>query len=60
MGCGELRDENDVAFRVLAKRKKWKRCPKCRHFVELVDGCKAVRCKLVCCFLSSLFLFLKY
>ncbi|OIT20369.1 PREDICTED: probable E3 ubiquitin-protein ligase RNF217 [Nicotiana attenuata] len=43
--CGELRDENDVAFRVLAKRKKWKRCPKCRHFVELVDGCKSVRCR---------------
>ncbi|XP_009782236.1 E3 ubiquitin-protein ligase RSL1-like [Nicotiana tabacum] len=42
---GGLRDENDIAFRVLAKSKKWKRCPQCRHFVELNEGCKFVTCR---------------
>nr|XP_009759113.1 PREDICTED: probable E3 ubiquitin-protein ligase RNF144A [Nicotiana sylvestris] len=36
--CGELKDENDVAFNVLAKRNKWKRCPQCHHFVERIEG----------------------
>nr|XP_018632036.1 probable E3 ubiquitin-protein ligase RNF144A [Nicotiana tomentosiformis] len=42
---GGLRDENDIAFRVLAKSKKWKRCPQCRRFVELNEGCKFVTCR---------------
>ncbi|KVI07686.1 Zinc finger, C6HC-type [Cynara cardunculus var. scolymus] len=41
---GETRDENDVAFGVLAERKGWIRCPTCQHFVELADGCTIVRC----------------
>ncbi|KAL8096915.1 hypothetical protein AgCh_030122 [Apium graveolens] len=40
----ELRDRNDVAFGMLAERRKWKRCPVCLHFVELVSGCSIVKC----------------
>ncbi|KAJ0798201.1 putative IBR domain, E3 ubiquitin ligase RBR family, TRIAD supradomain-containing protein [Helianthus annuus] len=41
----ETMDQNDVAFGVLSERKKWMRCPKCRHCVELVKGCEIVRCR---------------
>ncbi|KAH7835838.1 hypothetical protein Vadar_030378 [Vaccinium darrowii] len=41
------RDRNDVAFGVLAEKKKWMRCPGCKHFVERVDGCRIVTCSLV-------------
>ncbi|PHU10690.1 hypothetical protein BC332_22550 [Capsicum chinense] len=47
-GCEEsrgLRDANDVVFGVLAERKKWKRCPQCRHFVGRRGGCKIVKCR---------------
>ncbi|KAI7746370.1 hypothetical protein M8C21_016023, partial [Ambrosia artemisiifolia] len=43
---GEIMDRNDVAFGVLSERKKWMRCPKCRHCVELVKGCNMVRCRI--------------
>ncbi|KAH7835503.1 hypothetical protein Vadar_026766 [Vaccinium darrowii] len=42
---GEMRDMNDVAFGVLAETKNWTRCPLCKHFVELVDGCTNVKCR---------------
>ncbi|XP_076940898.1 E3 ubiquitin-protein ligase RSL1-like [Bidens hawaiensis] len=42
---GEIRDQNDVAFGVLSEKKKWKRCPNCRHCVELVLGCNSVKCR---------------
>ncbi|XP_047312659.1 E3 ubiquitin-protein ligase RSL1-like [Impatiens glandulifera] len=32
---GVIRDAEDVAFKVLEKVNNWKRCPKCRHCVEL-------------------------
>ncbi|XP_049389418.1 E3 ubiquitin-protein ligase RSL1-like [Solanum stenotomum] len=41
----ELRDRNDVVFGVVAEANKWKRCPQCRHFVELIEGCKIVKCR---------------
>ncbi|XP_057783095.1 E3 ubiquitin-protein ligase RSL1-like [Salvia miltiorrhiza] len=47
-GCdesGEARDRNDVAFGRLAEQNKWKRCPRCRHFVELLEGCRIVKCR---------------
>ncbi|XP_051145266.1 E3 ubiquitin-protein ligase RSL1-like [Andrographis paniculata] len=47
-GCeesGELRDRNDVAFGRLAEQKQWTRCPRCRHFVELMEGCQIVKCR---------------
>ncbi|XP_060168467.1 E3 ubiquitin-protein ligase RSL1-like isoform X1 [Lycium barbarum] len=43
--CGELRDGNDVAFGMLAELNKWKRCPTCRHIVQLIEGCKIVKCR---------------
>ncbi|XP_076935535.1 E3 ubiquitin-protein ligase RSL1-like [Bidens hawaiensis] len=42
---GEIRDQNDAAFGSLCERKKWKRCPGCRHCVERVEGCPFVRCR---------------
>ncbi|CAI9769077.1 unnamed protein product [Fraxinus pennsylvanica] len=47
-GCeesGELRDRNDVAFGRLVEQKKWVRCPRCRHFVELTEGCRIIKCR---------------
>ncbi|KAH7836293.1 hypothetical protein Vadar_034362 [Vaccinium darrowii] len=43
---GEMRDMNDVAFAELAERMNWTRCPRCKHFVELVDGCTIVMCRI--------------
>ncbi|KAF7128178.1 hypothetical protein RHSIM_Rhsim11G0181600 [Rhododendron simsii] len=40
---GEMRDSNDIAFRELARRKNWMRCPGCKHFVMLVHGCPIVK-----------------
>ncbi|XP_019258441.1 PREDICTED: probable E3 ubiquitin-protein ligase RNF217, partial [Nicotiana attenuata] len=40
--CGEV---NDGAFRELAKNNKWKRCPRCRYFVERIQGCKFIYCR---------------
>ncbi|KAL3515127.1 hypothetical protein ACH5RR_022029 [Cinchona calisaya] len=34
---GELRDRNDRAFGVLVEQKNWRRCPRCQHFVELIE-----------------------
>lgn len=42
---GEMRDLSDVAFGVLAEARKWMRCPRCRHFVELAQGCAIVHCR---------------
>ncbi|KAL6531866.1 hypothetical protein OROMI_028229 [Orobanche minor] len=47
-GCDEnglMRDRNDVAFGRLVERNNWMRCPRCRHFVELVAGCRIVKCR---------------
>ncbi|CAK9142059.1 unnamed protein product [Ilex paraguariensis] len=47
-GCqesGDLRDRDDTAFGVLVERKHWKRCPQCHHFVELIEGCRIVKCR---------------
>ncbi|KAL8540190.1 hypothetical protein ACS0TY_001680 [Phlomoides rotata] len=47
-GCeeiGETMDRNDTAFGRLVEQKKWMRCPRCRHFVELVEGCRIVKCR---------------
>ncbi|KAH6756104.1 hypothetical protein C2S52_018183 [Perilla frutescens var. hirtella] len=41
----EPRDGNDVAFGRLVEEKKWKRCPRCRHFVELMEGCPIIKCR---------------
>ncbi|KAG6411943.1 hypothetical protein SASPL_124598 [Salvia splendens] len=47
-GCeesAEARDRNDLAFGRLVEQNRWRRCPRCRHFVELVEGCRIVKCR---------------
>jgi E3 ubiquitin-protein ligase RNF144 len=36
---------DDLMLRDLAKDKRWQRCPKCRMFVEKIDGCKFMKCR---------------
>ncbi|XP_076917709.1 E3 ubiquitin-protein ligase RSL1-like [Bidens hawaiensis] len=48
------RDENSVAFDLLYKKNKWRRCPRCGHCVERVDGCALIRCRFVCPLFNSL------
>ncbi|KAE9447287.1 hypothetical protein C3L33_20791, partial [Rhododendron williamsianum] len=43
--CEELRDWSDVAFADFVARKKWMRCPNCRHCVERVHGCSIIKCR---------------
>nr|XP_043631521.1 probable E3 ubiquitin-protein ligase RNF217 [Erigeron canadensis] len=43
--CVEVEDENDVAFEHVSKRNKWQRCPVCRHCIERISGCNAVKCR---------------
>ncbi|XP_058190743.1 E3 ubiquitin-protein ligase RSL1-like [Rhododendron vialii] len=43
--CEELRDWSDVAFADFVARKKWMRCPKCRHCVERFYGCSFIKCR---------------
>ncbi|KAK1408401.1 hypothetical protein QVD17_40140 [Tagetes erecta] len=49
--CKEFgkREDDDVAV-AFAKKKKWMRCPKCKFFVEKVDGCKRISCRCKCSF----------
>ncbi|XP_043705413.1 probable E3 ubiquitin-protein ligase RNF217 [Telopea speciosissima] len=41
----EMRERNEILFAELAQRRKWTRCPICKHCVELVSGCPVVRCR---------------
>ncbi|KAJ7236179.1 hypothetical protein C8J57DRAFT_137915 [Mycena rebaudengoi] len=38
------RAPEDVAFAILAKQEKWRRCPKCSAMVELKFGCNHITC----------------
>lgn len=38
------RAPEDLAFTELAKKEKWRRCPKCRAMVELKYGCNHITC----------------
>ncbi|GJT34522.1 hypothetical protein Tco_0924941 [Tanacetum coccineum] len=38
-------DANDAAFGVVCETEGWKRCPKCRLFIEKYDGCETVTCR---------------
>ncbi|KAM0001196.1 putative transcription factor C2H2 family [Helianthus debilis subsp. tardiflorus] len=39
------RNPDDILLMKLAKGKKWMKCPKCKHFVEKVDGCNFIACR---------------
>ncbi|VAH53528.1 E3 ubiquitin-protein ligase RNF144A-like [Triticum dicoccoides] len=44
LGRGD-RGREDMLLLETAKRKKWKRCPKCEFFVEKTDGCLHITCR---------------
>ncbi|KAK4269544.1 hypothetical protein QN277_022688 [Acacia crassicarpa] len=39
------RQREDLLVRQLAKEKKWRRCPKCRFYVEKLIGCLHITCR---------------
>ncbi|KAK7328677.1 hypothetical protein VNO77_22794 [Canavalia gladiata] len=40
-----LKNKNDDLMLDLAKRRKWKRCPNCKHYVEKKTGCDDITCR---------------
>lgn len=60
VGCREYqklgvdeRGKDDLSLMELAKSQKWKRCPRCKYYVEKTEGCLHITCRLVG--LSTLF-----
>ncbi|XP_006660630.2 E3 ubiquitin-protein ligase RNF144A-like [Oryza brachyantha] len=54
IGCGDGENrEEDLAFRALAGKEKWQRCPSCRMYVEKSEGYLFIRCRCGCCFCYS-------
>ncbi|KAK9274710.1 hypothetical protein L1049_021961 [Liquidambar formosana] len=39
------REREDIMMMNLAKNKNWKRCPKCRFYVEKSQGCMYMKCR---------------
>ncbi|KAI6679800.1 hypothetical protein NL676_033681 [Syzygium grande] len=39
------RGKEDIMLMKLAKKKHWRRCPKCRFFVQKISGCAFVKCR---------------
>ncbi|XP_078150676.1 E3 ubiquitin-protein ligase RSL1-like isoform X2 [Carex rostrata] len=44
------RGREDLLLRNMAKDKRWQRCPKCRMYVERIDGCAFMKCRCGNCF----------
>ncbi|CAH2047620.1 unnamed protein product [Thlaspi arvense] len=36
---------NDMLLKVLANQEKWRQCRKCKHMIELSEGCSKVTCR---------------
>ncbi|RHN67555.1 putative transcription factor C2H2 family [Medicago truncatula] len=47
---GQGLKQSDRKFLELAKREKWKRCPKCSMHVQRTTGCEHMRCRCGCHF----------
>ncbi|PON32178.1 E3 ubiquitin ligase RBR family [Parasponia andersonii] len=52
IGCEEYerlnedeRGSEDLMVMEMAKEKKWKRCPRCKFYVERIDGCLHIACR---------------
>ncbi|KAL3686091.1 hypothetical protein R1sor_004113 [Riccia sorocarpa] len=41
----DARNPEDIKFQRLAKCKRWQRCKRCRHVIELVQGCYHITCR---------------
>jgi E3 ubiquitin-protein ligase RNF144 len=41
------RERDDILLMNLAKNNNWRRCPKCRIFVEKIEGCRYMKCRYV-------------
>ncbi|WCJ42874.1 RING/U-box superfamily protein [Euphorbia peplus] len=39
------REKEDIMLMKLAGNKHWMRCPKCRVFVERIEGCRYIKCR---------------
>lgn len=39
------RERDDILLMNLAKNNNWRRCPKCRIFVEKIEGCRYMKCR---------------
>ncbi|XP_026430976.1 E3 ubiquitin-protein ligase RNF14-like [Papaver somniferum] len=39
------RENEDITLHAIAKRKKWKRCPKCKFYVGKSYGCSTLTCR---------------
>ena len=53
---GQGLNQSDRKFLELAKREKWKKCPKCSMHVQRTTGCEHMRCRLYCIIISYLLL----
>ena len=41
------REREDIMVMELAKKKNWRRCPHCKFYVDKVQGCLQITCRLV-------------
>ncbi|KAG1334388.1 putative E3 ubiquitin-protein ligase ARI11 [Cocos nucifera] len=39
------KEEEDLMLMKMAKSQHWQRCPKCKFYVERIDGCNYMRCR---------------
>ncbi|KAM0871680.1 hypothetical protein ACQ4PT_039227 [Festuca glaucescens] len=44
------RGREDLLLRKVARQSKWQRCPKCKMYVDRIDGCTFIACRCGHCF----------